>query len=89
MKSSDRNYYPIRRKATWIAIIQAAAALAAIVGVQFDVEVWVKWLIGVLDILVLTGVLIKGTRDAEKQTTPVDQMTGEPLNPEYTKNVAA
>lgn len=82
MSTLRKNYYPIRQRMVWVAIVQSVAVAAALVGVQLDLAPWVDWAIGVVDIFVLVGLLARGTAEAETQTTPLDEH-GRPLNSNY------
>lgn len=80
------DYYPIRRRMLWVGIINAVVGALALAGVGADVlNGWAAWGIGVLDLLVMAGILVRGTTDAETNTIPIDSL-GVPLNPEYTRS---
>jgi bacteriorhodopsin len=77
------NYHPIRQKMLWVLIVQAIATALVLAGVSAEVVTgWAQWFVGVLNILVLAGVLYKGTTEAERYTTPLDAK-GRTLNLEY------
>lgn len=77
-------YHPIRQKMVWVLIIQSVASALVLAGVATETlaEDWTQWTAGVINILVLGGVLAKGTTEAEESTTPLDEQ-GDPLNPDY------
>ena len=78
-------YHPIRQKMVWVALIQFVASGLVLGGLSADIiQGWAAWLISGLNIAVLAGVLVKGTTEAENNTTPLDDI-GEPLNAQYYK----
>lgn len=77
------SYNPIRKRMVWVGTIQTAITALTMSGLGTDIINGIQGIaLGVVNVLVLAGVLVKGTKDSEKNTTPVSD-TGEPLNPEY------
>lgn len=79
-KMTDK-YYPIRQRVLWVGIIQMVFTGLALAGADIA-DGWAAWAIGVVDLLVLAGVLTVATKSAEKYTTPLDE-NGDPLSPDY------
>jgi len=77
--------HPIRKQMFWVVLVQAIVTVAAAAGIASDVtEGWQEIAVAALNVLVLLGVLGKGTTQAEEYTVPLDGV-GEPLNDQYVK----
>lgn len=78
------DYNPIRARMLWVGVINTVAAGLVMAGLGAEViNGWAAWGIGALDLLVMAGVLVRGTQKSELRTTPLDE-AGQPINPAYT-----